>query len=120
MREKNGRESSSPNIEAGTEKEWRRTGLILHSDQGRPYTSKAFTKYCKRKGLRQSMSRAGTPGDNAVMERYFNTLKAELIDQRSYKEETVLYRDIAEYSYDWYNETRPHTYNGGIPPAKVP
>lgn len=95
-------------------------GLILHSDQGSPYTSKAFTKYCKRKGLRQSMSRAGTPGDNAVMERYFNTLKAELIDQRSYKEETVLYRDIAEYSYDWYNETRPHTYNGGIPPAKVP
>ena len=95
-------------------------GVILHSDQGSPYTSKAFTQYCKRKQVVQSMSRAGTPGDNAVMERYFNTLKAELADQRDYREEEDLYRDIAEFSYDWYNEKRPHTYNGGLPPSLVP
>ena len=92
--------------------------LILHSDQGGAYTSKTFTQYCERKRIQQSMSRAGTPGDNAVMERYFNTLKAELINQKTYREEETLYRDIALFAYDWYNEKRPHSYNGGLPPAK--
>ena len=106
-------------LKLGLKKNPAAKGLILHSDQGSPYTSKAFTKYCKRKKLVQSMSRAGTPGDNAVMERYFNTLKAELVNQVVYREETELYRAIAEFSYDWYNEKRPHTYNGGRPPAQV-
>ena len=33
--------------------------------------------------IRQSMSRAGYPYDNAPMERYFNTLKTELLNVRS-------------------------------------
>ena len=55
--------------------------LILHSDQGTQFTSKKFTDFCKELGITQSMSRAGCPYDNAPMERYYNTLKAELIYQ---------------------------------------
>ncbi|MDD6969423.1 MAG: hypothetical protein SPH83_01925 [Treponema sp.] len=33
--------------------------------------------------IRQSMSRTGYPYDNAPMERYFNTLKTELLNVRS-------------------------------------
>ena len=51
--------------------------LILHSDQGSQYTSKAFTDFCKSVNVTQSMSKAGYPYDNAPMERYFNTLKNE-------------------------------------------
>jgi len=40
-------------------------GLILHSDQGSPYTSKAFTDFCEEHDLTQSMSKAGCPYDNA-------------------------------------------------------
>ena len=50
------------------------------------------------------MSRAGQPYDNAPMERYHNTLKAEL----DY--------GIAEYSYGWYNQIRTHFYNGYLTP----
>ena len=52
-------------------------GLILHSDQGSQYTSKAFTEFCEAVYVTQSMSKAGYPYDNAPMERYFNTLKRQ-------------------------------------------
>ena len=94
-------------------------GVLLHSDQGSQYTSKQFTEYCEEKGVIQSMSRAGCPYDNAPMERYFNTLKAELIYQKTYRSEQALYADIQSYTFGWYNHVRPHSYNGGIPPAKV-
>ena len=55
--------------------------LLLHSDQGSQYTSKEFTDFCRELGITQSMSKAGYPYDNAPMERYFNTLKNELIYQ---------------------------------------
>ena len=45
--------------------------LIPHSDQGSPYTSRAFTEFCAQRGITQSMSKAGCPYDNAPMERYF-------------------------------------------------
>jgi transposase InsO family protein len=47
--------------------------LILHSDQGTQYTSKAFIEFCESVNITQSMSKAGYPYDNAPMERYFNT-----------------------------------------------
>lgn len=48
--------------------------LILHSDQGSQYTSKAFVEFCESVHVTQGMSKAGYPYDNAPMERYFNTL----------------------------------------------
>ena len=59
--------------------------LLLHSDQGSQYTSKEFTKFCEKLGIEQSMSKAGYPYDNAPMERYFNTLKNDLIYQHYYR-----------------------------------
>ncbi len=55
-------------------------GLILHSDQGSQFCSKTFSKHCESFKIQQSMSRAGCPGDNAVMERFYGTFKLELIN----------------------------------------
>ena len=85
--------------------------LILHSDQGNQYTSKDFTEYCKRMVVTQSMSKAGYPYDNAPMERYFNTLKNELIYQHEYQTEEALYTAIEEFACTTYNHRRPHSYN---------
>ena len=85
--------------------------LILHSDQGSQYTSREFTEFCIEKGITQSMSKAGYPYDNAPMERYFNTLKTELIYQHNYRTETELYSAIEEFAYVHYNHVRPHSYN---------
>ena len=86
--------------------------LILHSNQGRQYTSKEFVEYCEANAITQSMSKAGCPYDNVPMERYFNTLKNELINLHSYVTEETLYKAIEEFAYTKYNHMRPHSYNG--------
>ena len=62
------------------------------------------------------MSRAGCPYDNAPMERYFNTLKSELIYQHSYSSKEKLFADIDDYVLLWYNFVRPHSFNNGLTP----
>lgn len=86
--------------------------LILHSDQGSQYTSKEFVKFCELSGIQQSMSKAGFPYDNAPMERYYNTLKNELIYLHYYHSDQELNASIEEFAYGWYNHARPHSYNG--------
>ena len=94
-------------------------GLILHSDQGSQFTSLNFTLFCEEHGIRQSMSRAGCPYDNAPMERYYNTLKAELIDRFHFYTDEQLDYAIAEYAYLWYNQIRPHSYNNYLTPMEA-
>lgn len=48
-------------------------GLILHSDQGAQFTSKAFVDFCSEKNITQSMSKAGYPYDNAYV--WYNHLR---------------------------------------------
>ena len=86
--------------------------LILHSDQGSQYTSRAFTEYCESAHVIQSMSKAGYPYDNAPMERYFNTLKNERTNLYEFKTEEELSRAVEEFAYATYNHVRPHSYNG--------
>ena len=86
--------------------------LILHSDQGSQYTSKDFIEFCATSGIRQSMSKAGYPYDNAPMERYYNTLKSELIYLHYYHNDKELNASIEEFAYVTYNHIRPHSYNG--------
>ena len=85
--------------------------LILHSDQGSQFTSKEFTEFCEKLGVTQSMSKARYPYDNAPMERYFNTLKNDLINQHYYHTEEELYTAVEEFAYVHYNHVRPHSYN---------
>lgn len=72
--------------------------------------------HCSAHNITQSMSRAGCPYDNAPMERYFNTLKSELIYQQSYSSEEKLFADIDDYVLLWYNSVRPHSFNNGLTP----
>lgn len=92
---------------------------MLHSDRGSQFTSKEFIGFCNEYGIQQSMSKPGCPYDNAPMERYFNTLKAELIKIKIFNTEESLYTEVNAFAYGWYNNQRPHSYNGGLPPAKV-
>ena len=92
------------------------SNLILHSDQGSQFTSLDFILFCKDCGITQSMSRAGCPYDNAPMERYYNTLKTELIYQYTFHTVDALDYAVSEFAYNWYNQIRPHSYNGYLTP----
>jgi Transposase and inactivated derivatives len=90
--------------------------LILHSNRGSQYTSKAFVKYCQSIGVCQSMSKSGRLYDNAVRERYYNSLKCEWVNQHNYDTDEELNRSISEYAYLVYNHKRLHSYNQGCTP----
>ncbi len=90
--------------------------LILHSDQGSQFTSAEFVQHCWELGISQSMSRAGCPYDNAPMECYYNTLKTELIYQHNFETAAEPDYAVSEFAYDWYNQVRPHSYNGYLTP----
>ena len=96
-----------------------KSGLILHSDQGSQYTSKAFIEFCGSAHVTQSMSKAGYPYDNAPMERYFNTLKNECTNLYKFRTEEELYQTVEEFAYATYNHVRPHSYNGYRTPYKA-
>ena len=53
--------------------------LQLHSDQGGQYTSRAYFNLTQAYGITPSMSRKGTPYDNAMAENFFSILKTECI-----------------------------------------
>lgn len=50
-------------------------GLVFHSDRGSQYTSKRFRALLEQSQCRASMGDLGTCWDNAVVERFFGSLK---------------------------------------------
>ena len=90
--------------------------LILHSDQGSQYPSRAFTEFCEQKHIRQSMSKAGCPYDNSPMESFYGTFKAEFVSQHSFTGDEHLNNATADYVYGYYNHRRPHSSNGYMTP----
>jgi transposase InsO family protein len=91
-------------------------GIILHSDQGSQYTSKYFNDFCEKNHVQQSMSKAGCPYDNAVMERFYNTFKHEYLNIHHFKNNDDLDQGVYDFIYIKYNHIRPHRYNNGLTP----
>jgi len=79
-------------------------GLILHSDQGYQYTSNEYSNLTMKYGILPSMSRAGTPLDNAPAENFFGILKSECLYRhkpKSNEEARLLIDDyIHFYNYE--------------------
>ena len=55
-------------------------GLLHHSDRGSQYASGDFQALLKERGIACSRSRTGNCYDNAVVERFFGTLKQEWVN----------------------------------------
>lgn len=92
-------------------------GLLHHSDQGSQYTSLAYQQCLLDHHLQASMSGVGNCYDNAVMESFFATLKAECatgqFDSRS-EARTAIF----EYMEVWYNRQRLHSALGYLSPVE--
>jgi putative transposase len=55
-------------------------GMLSYSDRGSQYASDDFRLMLEANGIQQSMSGKGECWDNAVVERFFGTMKSELGD----------------------------------------
>ena len=79
---------------------------VLHSDQGSVYASKAFNELLPMYNITHSMSRAGTPTDNAAMEAINGWVKAELFMDFHVTGTETVEQEIADYVV-FFNEQRP-------------
>jgi putative transposase len=82
------------------------TPLVLHSDQGVQYSSASFTSLLERYNITQSMSRAGNPRDNAVMESFFGWFKCILEYDFKYRSTDDPVKTVGA-AIDYYNNERP-------------
>ena len=85
-------------------------GCISHSDRGSQYCSYDYQKKVQTYGLRPSMSGKGNCYDNASVETFFKSLKAELIWRQKWL--TRRQAEVAIYRYinGFYNTRRRHSY----------
>jgi|TARA_B100001059_G_C17745423_1_gene534007 putative transposase len=90
-------------------------GLIFHSDRGSQYTSKQYRKLLAGFGIRASMGDVGACWDNAVVERFFGSLKHDWIFKIAQPTREHMKKDVAAYMR-YYNLERLHTANGDLSP----
>ena len=91
--------------------------MVLHSDQGSVYASKAFNELLPMYHIDHSMSRAGTPTDNAAMEAINGWIKAELFMDLHVTGEKSISEEIDEY-ITFFNEKRPAYSLGYLTPRQ--
>jgi putative transposase len=91
--------------------------LLHHADRGSQYTSLAYQKLMTKARCQVSMSRTGNCYDNAMMESFFATLKAECVTAPFESREQAR-TAIFEYIEVWYNRQRLHSSLGYLSPVE--
>jgi putative transposase len=90
---------------------------ILHSDQGWQYRMPLYREALKQHSVRQSMSRRGNCLDNAAMESFFGTLKAEFYHLNQFRDLDDLRTGLQRYIH-YYNHVRIKSKLEGLSPVE--
>lgn len=89
---------------------------MVHTDRGSAFTSNDFNDLLDQHRVIRSMSRPGTPYDNAPMERWWNEFKLRWLDRhpmpKTYKQLLRLIRDGVRY----FNHLNRSAQRGGLTP----
>ncbi len=91
--------------------------VILHSDQGWQYQMGVYRRLLEARSITQSMSRKGNCYDNAAMESFFGTLKAEFFHLNKFDNLDELEAGIKDY-IRYYNHDRIKLKLRGMSPVK--
>jgi putative transposase len=81
---------------------------LHHSDRGVQYASKAYRMLLEQRGITVSMSRLGNCWDNAPVESFFSSLKAELVTTARWAMPHDAEIAVADY-LRFYNQQRLHS-----------
>jgi putative transposase len=91
-------------------------GTIFHSDRGIEYVSYAHRDRLAELGMVQSMNRANRMNDNAFMESFFHSFKADKYHGRHFVTDKELIATVKDYM-PFYNTQRLHSSIGYLAPA---
>jgi putative transposase len=93
-------------------------GLALRSDHGSQYVSDHFQKELRHFGIRQSLAYVGEPQTNGVIERFWKTLKKQVLEGRIYQTLADLREALSKF-VDLYNRSWRLEKLGGHTPDEV-
>lgn len=92
--------------------------LIHHSDRGVQYACAEYTAVLAAHGIQASMSRTGSPYDNATAESFMSTLKREEVDGRAYRTAQDARGAMGRFIEEVYNRQRLHSALNYLAPAE--
>jgi transposase InsO family protein len=84
-------------------------GLVHHADRGSQYAARAYRRLLDESGMLCSMSRKGDCWDNAPMESFFGSLKAELGDGQPFGTRQAAKSAVFGFIEGFYNRRRLHS-----------
>lgn len=93
-------------------------GLLLHSDRGSEFISHMVKAKVEKLGIVRSMSRPYRSIDNAEMESFFQKLKGEYLEGKTFLSFKQLRKNIASYINHFYNKKRLHSQLGYMSPME--
>lgn len=91
---------------------------IFNTDQGCQFTSREWTDRLVDLDIRISMDGKGAWRDNAIVERFWRTLKYEEVYLKAYADASDAQDQIGDF-IDRYNAWRPHSAHGDRVPQEV-
>lgn len=91
-------------------------GLIFHTDRGIEYAANAFRERLAELGIVQSMNRPGQVTDNAHMESFFHSMKADIVHGLVFNQDSQVLAALRSY-LPFYNRSRIHSSLNYVSPA---
>jgi transposase InsO family protein len=92
--------------------------VIVHSDRGSQFRSRAFRKVLTAHRLSGSMGRVAAAGDNAAMESFFALLQKNVLDRQRWTSREQLRLAIIVWIERTYNRRRRQRRLGKLTPVE--
>ena len=92
--------------------------VVVHSDRGAQFRSRAFRAVLRAAKLTGSMGRVASAGDNAAMESFFSLLQKNVLDQRRWRTRDELRYAIITWIEHTYNRRRRQRVLGKLTPVE--
>jgi transposase InsO family protein len=92
--------------------------VVVHSDRGSQFRSRAFRAVLSAAGLTGSMGRVAAAGDNAAMESFFSLLQKNVLNRRRWRTRHELRYAIITWTEHTYNRRRRQRILGKLTPVE--
>lgn len=92
--------------------------VIVHSDRGGQFRSRAFTAVLKANQLTGSMGRVSSAGDNAAMESFYALLQTNVLNRRRWRTRAELSYAVIYWIEHTYNRRRRQRVLGKLTPVE--
>jgi putative transposase len=92
--------------------------VVVHSDRGSQFRSRAFRSVLGAAGLTGSMGRVASAGDNAAMESFFSLLQKNVLDRQRWDTRSELRYAVVTWIEHTYNHRRRQRALGRLTPVE--